>query len=76
VKPQQHWRADAQARTGNAKFLHSQGAEIVNAPDRGVRLPSFAVRGAGERDPHATLAQMRQDAPVKDFVIGMGEHNE
>ena len=60
----------------HSQFLDAQRAEIVHRSYRGMRLPGLAVRGTHERDANPTLAEMRQDAAVKDLIVGMRQNDE
>jgi hypothetical protein len=76
MKPQQHGRLDAQPRARDAQFPDAQRGQIRHRSDRGVRLARFAIGRARERDAHATLAQMRENAAVKNLVVRVSQHGE
>ena len=76
VKAEEHRRLDAEPVAGQPQLFDAQRAEVVDRPDRWMRLARLAVRGADERDANAVLTEVRQHAAMKDFVVGMREHDE
>jgi hypothetical protein len=76
MKPEQHRRLDAEPRARNAEFLDAQRGQVGNGANRWVRLAGLPIRRAGERDANATLGHVRQDAAMKDLVIGMRENRK
>jgi hypothetical protein len=76
MKAQQDRRLDTQPRARDAQLFDAQRGQIRHCPDRGVRLARVAIGRARERDAHATLAQMRQNAAMKNLVVRVSQHSE
>jgi hypothetical protein len=73
MKSKKDWRFDSKPRARKFKLLHPQRTEILDRSDRWVWFASLTIGGADERDPRASIREVREDAAMQDLVIGMSE---
>src|SRR3954471_13367111 len=76
VEPEEPGWIDPESRARELELFDAHGAQILDGPDRRMRPAGFAIRGARQRDSHATFAEVGEHTAVENLIVGMGQHDE